>query len=81
MAWYTYMLQCKDGSLYTGVTTDLTRRLNQHNEGTGAKYTAARRPVTIVWSELADDESSAKRREAAIKQLPRNEKLKLIAHK
>ena len=51
MGWYVYMLRCRDGSLYTGCTTDLTRRVAAHNAGTGAKYTRARRPVALVKSD------------------------------
>lgn len=78
--WYVYVLQCADGTLYTGVTTDLKRRTRQHNgelKG-GAKYTNTRRPVFMLWSESLVDRSSACKREYAIKQLSRKEKLKLV---
>ena len=79
--WTVYLLRCKDGSLYTGITTDLRRRLAQHNDGTGAKYTRSRRPVAIAWKWTRQTESSARKREAAIKQLTREEKLDLIRKK
>ena len=67
MAWYVYMLRCGDGSLYTGSTTDVARRLREHQNGTGAKYTRTRPPVTLAYTEEAPDRSAAQRREAAIK--------------
>ncbi len=79
MSWHIYILRCKGGSLYTGITTDLDRRVDEHNAGTGSKYTRAHLPIELVWSESADDESSAKKREAAIKKLSRPEKEVLIA--
>lgn len=72
------MLRCRDGTLYTGATNDLERRVATHNRGRGAAYTRARLPVTLVWSELAADRSAALRREAALKRLSRLEKLRLI---
>ncbi|KAA1189185.1 GIY-YIG nuclease family protein [Pseudohalioglobus sediminis] len=79
--WYVYVLQCADGSLYTGVARDLHKRLRQHNGDLagGPKYTSGRRPVSLLWSESAADRSSAQQREAAIKRLPRCEKLALVA--
>ncbi len=77
--WLVYMVHCNDNSLYTGVTTDLERRLKEHNEGTiGAKYTRARRPVTLAWYEQCESRSSAAIREAEIKKLDRAQKLQLI---
>ncbi|MCQ2441735.1 MAG: GIY-YIG nuclease family protein [Oscillospiraceae bacterium] len=76
--WWVYLLRCGDGSLYTGVTTDPLRRERQHNAGTGAKYTRARRPVELVYREVCPDQSAALKREWAIKQLPRSKKLLLI---
>ena len=78
--WQVYILRCADGSLYTGVASDLERRLLQHNGACagGPKYTRGRRPVVLVWSEHASDRSMAQRREAAIKQLSRDEKLRLV---
>ena len=78
MTWYVYMLRCGDGSLYTGSTTDVERRLREHQGGTGARYTRSRPPVTLAYAEKAPDRSAAQRREAAIKKLPRAQKLKLI---
>ncbi|MEQ8802851.1 GIY-YIG nuclease family protein [Haliea sp.] len=77
--WVVYLLQCADGSLYTGVTLDLQRRLAQHNgERTGGpRYTRGRRPVALLWWERAADRSLAQQREAAIKRLPRAAKLQL----
>ncbi len=78
--WHVYILRCADGSLYTGITTDLTRRTREHNEGrAGARYTRVRRPVELVYSETAATRSEASRREAAIKKLPRSRKLLLLA--
>jgi len=77
--WWVYMLRCADGTLYTGVTTDPQRRLAQHNgeRAGGARYTRCRRPVELVWQEPGHDRSSAHRREAALKRLPRTGKLAL----
>jgi putative endonuclease len=81
VSWWVYILRCADDSLYTGITTDLERRLAQHNgeRPGGARYTQARRPVELVWAEEQDDRSRAARREAQIKALKRDEKLTLIA--
>lgn len=75
------MLRCADGSLYTGITTDLDRRLAEHNgDGpAGARYTRSRRPVQLVYNEAARNRSDASQREAAIKQLDRARKLTLCA--
>lgn len=81
MAWTVYMLRCGDGSLYTGCTNDLPRRVEAHQSGRGAKYTRSRPPVALVYREEAEDKSAALRREAAIKRLDRREKLALIAEK
>ena len=80
-AWYVYMLECADGSLYTGITVDLERRVSQHNgELTGgSRYTRGRRPVRLVWSDTALDRSSATKREAAIKKLSRAVKIELMS--
>ncbi len=77
--WVVYILRCKDNSLYTGVTNHMEKRLKAHNDGKGAKYTKARRPVVMVYSESAQNRSEAQKREAAIKKLSRTEKLGLIA--
>jgi putative endonuclease len=75
------MLRCADGSLYTGITTDLARRLAEHNGDSpaGARYTRSRRPVQLVYSEAASNRSDATQREAAIKRLDRARKLALCA--
>ena len=76
--YYVYLLRCADGTLYTGFTNDLARRLAAHNAGRGAKYTRGRGPVELVYWESFSNKSSALRREYAIKQLPRRQKLTLI---
>lgn len=76
--YYVYLLRCADGSLYCGYTTDLTRRVQVHNAGKGAKYTRSRRPVLLVYREAFSEKSAALRREYAIKRLSREEKLALI---
>ncbi len=81
MEWVVYILRCKDGSLYTGVTNNMDKRLNAHNDGKGAKYTKARRPVVLVYEEKANDRSDAQIREAQIKKLSRVEKIDLVAGK
>lgn len=78
---YTYILKCADNTLYTGYTTDPERRLNEHNSGTGAKYTRSRLPVEMVYVEEFSTRTEATRREAAIKKLTRSEKNKLIKSK
>lgn len=75
---YTYILKCKDGTLYTGWTNNLEKRLKDHNEGKGAKYTKARRPVELVYYETFSTKEEAMSREYAIKQMKRNEKEALI---
>ena len=76
---YVYMVRCADGSLYTGWTTDPAHRIAAHNAGEGAKYTRSRRPVELVYLESFELRSDALRREAALKRLPRAQKLALIA--
>ena len=76
--WFVYMLRCGDGSLYTGVSTDVQARLKAHQFGKGAKYTKSHLPVSLVYTETCPDKSSAFRREWQIKQLSREEKLKMI---
>ena len=78
MKHYVYLLRCSDGSLYTGYTDDVERRLAVHQSGKGAKYTRSRLPVELVYSEELPDKSAALRREAAIKKLTREKKLALI---
>ena len=77
--WYLYVVECSDGSLYTGVTTDVHRRLNEHNESTkGAKYTRSRRPVRLVYYEEHVDRSAACKAEYALKKMSRKNKLEYI---
>ena len=78
MAFYCYVLECSDGTYYTGWSTDPQRRLLEHNSGKGARYTRSRRPVRLVYQEELPDKSSALKRERAIKALPRPKKLKLV---
>ena len=78
MAWYIYIIECKDLLLYTGITKDLKRRVKQHNSGNGGKFTKYRAPVKLMYNEKARNRSSALKREAAIKRLPRKNKLELI---
>jgi len=78
MSWQVYIVQCRDGSLYTGITTDLDKRIAAHNAGHGAKYTKARRPVCLVYCEPAADRRHANQREYAIKKLRKSAKLELI---
>ena len=78
---YTYILKCSDGTLYTGWTNDLQKRLEAHNEGRGAKYTKSRRPVELVYFETYESKNDAMSREAKIKRLTRAEKLELIKNK
>lgn len=81
MACYTYIVECSDGTLYTGWTTDLDKRLAAHNSGKGAKYTRNRTPVRLVYYEEHTEKREAMRREYAIKQLTRKEKETLIREK
>ena len=76
--WYVYILGCGDGTLYTGITTDVQRRLATHRCGRGAKYTRGRGPLTLLYQEEAGAHSQALRRERQIKSLPREEKLRLV---
>lgn len=78
MQWQVYILLCSDGSLYTGISTDVKRRVAQHTAGTGAKYFRGRSPCHIVYLEFGHDRSSASRREMAIKKMRLNEKQSLI---
>lgn len=80
--WFVYIVECSDKSLYTGIATDVERRVEEHNTSSkGAKYTSRRRPVKLVYFETSTDRSTASKREYAIKQLSRSEKLKLIETK
>jgi len=76
--WYVYILRCADDTLYTGMTDDVIRRTEVHNSGKGAKYTRGRTPVAVVYTEECESYSSALKREYAIKQLTRQQKMDLI---
>lgn len=76
--WYVYILKCSDDTLYTGVTTDILRRLDEHNNSPlGAKYTKPRRPVALVYQEICENRTKATKREAEIKNMTRKEKIEL----
>lgn len=79
--YYLYILQCKDGSLYTGITTDLLRRLEEHKSGKGGRYTRAKGAVKMLYSEKCKNRSLASKREAAVKRLAREEKMTLVKKK
>lgn len=80
MSYFVYIVKCHDNTLYTGIATDVTRRLDEHNNSDkGAKYTKIRRPVELVYSEPQVDRSSASKREYFIKKLSREKKLQLIS--
>jgi putative endonuclease len=76
--WFVYLVRCRDGSIYTGITDDIEKRLRKHNEGKGAKYTASRRPVMLVYSESYPDRGSASRREAKLKSWRKHQKEALL---
>ena len=76
--WYLYILRCADGSLYTGITTDVEKRLAVHRSGKGAKYTRGRGPLELVYREECGNHSDALKREWEIKRMPREQKLLLI---
>ena len=78
---YTYILECKDGTYYTCWTNNLEKRLKDHNDGKGAKYTKARRPVVLIYHEMFKTKEEAMRREYAIKHMTRKEKEELIKNK
>ena len=79
MSYYVYIVRCNDNSLYTGITTDINRRIREHNETKkGAKYTKSRRPVSLVYSALIGDRSSAQKEEYRIKKLSKIKKQKLV---
>ena len=79
--WFVYILRCADETLYCGITDDVPKRLEAHRSGKGAKYTRGRGPLELVYTEECDSYSAALKREYAIKQLPRSEKMKLIETK
>lgn len=76
--WLVYIVRCADGTLYTGITKDVKRRCQQHNAGTASRYTRSRRPIKLIYQEIHPDQSSALKREAAIKAMTRKEKLAMI---
>lgn len=80
--WVVYMLECKDGTYYTGITNDLERRITEHNDSSpkskAARYTRARQPVKIIYSENCENRQEASKREFAIKKLSRGQKEKLV---
>jgi predicted GIY-YIG superfamily endonuclease len=78
-AWTLYILRCRDGSLYAGITIDLERRVAQHQDGTASRYTRSRRPVTMVYRESCVSRSDALKREYAVKALSREAKERLIS--
>jgi len=75
--WLVYILRCKDGSFYTGITSDLTKRLQAHQEGTASRYTRSRLPVKLVYLESAANRSAATKRELMIKKMTREQKKEL----
>lgn len=77
-SWYLYILRCGDGSLYTGITTDVEKRLEVHRSGKGAKYTRGRAPLALVYREECASHSDALKRERQVKALPREEKLRMV---
>ncbi len=77
-SWFVYVVACRDGSLYTGISTDVEARILRHNDGRGARYTRARRPVRLLYVERKRNRSNALRREAAIKLLSRAQKMELV---
>lgn len=79
--WYVYILECCDGTYYTGSTVNITQRVLKHNLGLGAKYTRSRVPVQLIYSESHDSHSSALKREAQIKKLTRTQKKQLVSQK
>ena len=78
MIWYVYIIECKDNSLYTGITNNLSKRLEVHNSGKGAKYTKTRLPVRLVYKEIYRTKEESLKRESEIKKLKRREKLALF---
>jgi len=77
--WFVYLVRCRDGSIYTGITDDVDARLKKHNQGKGAKYTAQRRPVALLYSEAHPDQTSARKREIRLKRWPKQRKEDLAA--
>lgn len=79
MAYFVYLLECADGSLYTGITTDVERRFSEHQKGIGSHFTRAKKAKRIIYREPQPDRSAAQKREAEIKKWPRAKKLALTA--
>lgn len=77
-AWWVYIVRCNDGSLYTGISTDVAARVAKHNAGKGAAYTRSHRPVTIVWSKKMKSESAARKKEAVLKKMTKSKKEEFI---
>ena len=75
---YTYMLKCHDGTIYTGWTTQLDRRISEHNSGRGAKYTRSRRPVELIYYEELESKEKAMKREAEIKKMTKKQKIAMV---
>jgi predicted GIY-YIG superfamily endonuclease len=80
LGWVVYVLRCRTGHLYTGCTTDLERRVREHNSGTASRFTRSRLPVAVVYREELGSRSAALRRESAIKAMRKGEKLLLVGH-
>ena len=76
--WYLYILRCRDGSLYTGITNDVSKRLEAHRTGKGAKYTRGRGPLELVYQECCGSHSAALKREIQVKRLSREDKLRFL---
>lgn len=77
--WYLYILRCGDDTLYTGITTDVEKRLEAHRSGKGAKYTRGRGPLELIYREVCADHSAALKRELEVKAMSRTEKLQMVA--
>jgi predicted GIY-YIG superfamily endonuclease len=80
-AWSVYIVRCADGTLYTGISTDVAARIAAHNRGSGAKYTRSRMPVELIYQERAPDRGAAQKREHEIKRLPPDAKRALVRRK
>ncbi len=81
MAWFVYLLRCRDRSLYTGISTDVDARLKKHNAGTGSAYVRSRRPAKLVWKRKAASESAARKQEAEIKGWTKGKKESFVLRK
>jgi putative endonuclease len=79
--WFVYIARCRDATLYSGVTTDVARRIHEHNHSSKCRYTRSRKPITLVYRETCADRGSALRREAQIKSLGRQQKFELIENR